>query len=537
MADTARLALEHQERLQALSEQLLRRRSLILASNRGPVEFTALDNGQFEAARGTGGLVTAMSAASRYASPIWIAAAMGEGDRARASAAGDELIKYENDTRFDLRFVMPSAEDYDQYYNVIANPILWFLQHYMWDAPRTPNIDSHVHDAWKAYRRVNQLFADAIWQEIQNAEHPAIVMLHDYHLYLAASQLRGRIGDDALLSLFVHIPWPGPDYWALLPQGMRNEILRGCCALDVIGFHTNRYCRNFMNTCLAYLPEASIDYEGSAVVLDGHRVEARTYPISIDVLDLQTQAETSQTIRDHRFRLRGRMGDQTIVRVDRVEPSKNIVRGFQAFELLLKQHPEHHGRVKFLAFLVPSRLGVDEYGRYLEEIMVAVGWINTRYGTGDWQPVELFVGEDYERAIAAMQLCDVLLVNPIIDGMNLVAKEGPTVNSVGGVLILSEGAGAAEQLHENALIVSPTDIVGTAEALHEALMMPLPERFRRANELKLRIAREDIAIWLLRQLEDLQTLIEQREDQVVRLAPAQRELAEAGGGGDGQPSE
>jgi trehalose 6-phosphate synthase len=187
------------------------------------------------------------------------------------------------------------------------------------------------------------------------------------------------------------------------------------------------------------------------------------------------------------------------------------VRGFQAFEQLLMDHPEHHGRVKFLALLVPSRLGVEEYGRYLEEIMVTVGWINTRYGTGEWQPVELFVGEDYERAIAAMQLYDVLLVNPILDGMNLVSKEGPAVNTLGGVLVLSEGAGSAEQLQHAALVVTPTDIVGTAEALHQALVMPLGERFRRANELKLAVAKEDIAMWLCHQFEDFRQLGAERE--------------------------
>jgi trehalose 6-phosphate synthase len=288
---------------------------------------------------------------------------------------------------------------------------------------------------------------------------------------------------------------------------MRDAILRSCCALDVIGFHTNRYRRNFLNTCLAYLPDARIGYSEHTVELDGHTVYAGVYPISIDVTGLQHQAEASPVVRDHRYRLRGRLGDQTIIRIDRVEPSKNIVRGFQAFELMLEKYPEHRGRVRFLAFLVPSRLGVEEYGRYLEEIMITMGWINTRYGTGEWNPIELFVGDDYERGIAAMQLYDVLLVNPIIDGMNLVAKEGVTVNATGGVLILSEGAGAAEQLGSAALMVSPSDIVGTADALHQALVMPLAERYRRSSELKRLVAEEDIAMWLFHQFEDFQRLL------------------------------
>ncbi len=186
------------------------------------------------------------------------------------------------------------------------------------------------------------------------------------------------------------------------------------------------------------------------------------------------------------------------------------MRGFNAFELLLKEHPQHHGRVKFLAFLVPSRLGVEEYQRYLEEIMKTVGWINLRYGTSEWQPVELFVGDDFERGLAAMQLYDVLLVNAITDGMNLVAKEGPAINEAGGVLILSEGTGAAQQLEAAALIVSACDIVGTAEALHTALTMPLADRHERARQLKQLIAGEDLAMWLYHQIKDISGLLAER---------------------------
>jgi trehalose 6-phosphate synthase len=501
-------ALDNKTELQILSEQILAQRTLILCSNRGPVEFSMLENGEWDAVRGAGGLVTAMSAASKFATPTWIAAAMGEGDRARAAAAGDARIDYETpDANYHLRFVVPPADDYHQYYNVIANPLLWFLQHSMWDAPRTPSITPEIWEAWGAYERVNQLFADAIIQEVERSPSPAIIMLQDYHLYLVAERLRGKIGKDSMVTLFIHIPWPGSDYLALLPAAMRESILRSCCALDIIGFQTRRFLRNFLNSCRAFLPGAIVDYEKDSVTVDGQTVYAHVYPISIDVDTLEAQAETSPTIRDHRYRLRGHAGDQTIVRVDRIEPSKNIVRGFQAFELLLQKHPEHRGRVKFLSFLVPSRLGVEEYGRYLEEIMVTVGWINMRYGDGEWQPVELFVGEDYERAIAAMQLYDVLLVNPISDGMNLVAKEGPTVNSVGGVLILSEGAGAVEQLQEAALVVSPTDIVGTAEALDQALNMPLGERYQRTNELKHLVAEEDITKWLWHQFDDIRALL------------------------------
>ena len=506
MDDTQRVLAEHQAALQHTVGRLLEHHALIVASNRGPVEFTRSESGEFTATRGAGGLVTAMSAVTRYAKLCWIAAANSAGDRARVAEAGDAPIVFNGTAEFDLRFVTPTPDDYRQYYNVIANPLLWFLQHNMWDSPRTPNITPDVWEAWQAYERVNQQFADAIIAQSRD-QHP-LVLLQDYHLYLVPRMLRQALGQRALLSLFVHIPWPGPDYWGLLPTAMRDAILRSCCTLDVMGFHTRRYCNNFLNTCQTYLPDAAIGYLDYTIRLDGHTTHIRPYPISIDVGSLQEQADTSPVVRDHRYRLRGRLGDQTIMRIDRAEPSKNIVRGFHAFELLLKEHPEHRGRVKFLAFLVPSRLGVEEYQRYLEEIMITVGWINTRYGTSDWQPVELLVGDDYERAIAAMQLYDVLLVNAITDGMNLVAKEGPTVNTVGGVLILSEGTGASEQLRSAALTVTASDIVGTAEALHTALTMPLGERFRRANHLKQMITENDIVMWLLQQFHDIEELLQ-----------------------------
>jgi trehalose 6-phosphate synthase len=508
MGQLEQLAQEHQRQLTDLSTRVLDGRTLVLASNRGAVEYRQTEQGDWEGTRGTGGLVTAISAISRYATPVWIAAALTDGDRRKAEESDDGVIAWHTeDAQFELRFVTPSADDYHGYYNEIANPLLWFLQHSMWDAPRTPNITTQVWSAWGAYERVNQLFADNIAHEIGRRERPAVVLLQDYHLYLVANNLRRRVPPGTLLTLFVHIPWPGPDYWALLPTAMRQAILRSCCTLDVIGFHTKNYQRNFLDTVRANIGEAHIDYVNNAVTLDGHTVWARSYPIGLDVPALLHMAETSPVVRDYRYRLRGRLGDQTIIRVDRIEPSKNIVRGFQAFDELLQQHPEHRGRVKFLAFLVPSRLGVDEYARYLEEIMVKVGWINTRYGTPEWQPVELFIGDDYERGIAAMQLYDVLLVNPIVDGMNLVAKEGPTVNATGGVLILGEGAGAIEQLGAAALVVTPTDIVGTAQALHDALTMRLTERYRRAAHLKRLIAEEDIAQWLLHQLHDLEALM------------------------------
>ncbi len=491
-------------RLRRLVGELLADRTLIVASNRGPIEYRRV-GGALRAKRGAGGVVTAVSAISGLASPIWIAAALGEGDRARAAQAAEEggpIEEAGSGFRYRLRFVTPDPDAYERYYNVIANPLLWFLQHYLWDTPRAPTIDRATHDAWhEGYVAVNRLFADAVVDEARRAGRPAVVLLQDYHLYLAPADIRAAL-PDATVQLFVHIPWPDADYWRLLPQAMREAICRSLCACDIVGFQTRRAARAFLRTCESFLPEAEVDYRGGAVRLDGRETFARAYPISVDVAAVR-RVGRSRPAREQEASLADRFGERTIMRVDRIEPSKNIVRGFEAYRLLLAEHPELHGRVRFLAFLVPSRLGVEEYARYLDEINMLVGRINLEFGEDDWQPVELIVGDNYARALAAMKRYDVLLVNPLLDGMNLVAKEGALVNERAGVIVLSEGAGAFEQLDHLTVPVAPCDVSGTADALHTALTMPEAERRERADALRRIVEEADITRWLHDQLADL----------------------------------
>jgi len=281
---------------------------------------------------------------------------------------------------------------------------------------------------------------------------------------------------------------------------MRQEILYGLCAVDVLGFQTRQDSINFLRTCESLLPRASVNYRRRRVWYRNHATHARAFPISIDVGALRRLAG-SEEVTAHRAEIEELVGDcKLILRIDRIEPSKNIVRGFLAFEEMLELYPEHQGKVKFLALLVPSRLDVDEYKNYLDELMAAAGRINARYGDSEWEPVRVLVGDSYPRAVAAMHRYDALLVNAIADGMNLVAKEGPMLNARAGVLVLSERAGARQQLEPGALIVSPCDVYATAEALHQALVMPADERQERALQLAQVVEREDITDWLCRQL-------------------------------------
>lgn len=505
--------------LPATVREFLDRSTLIVVSNRGPVEFHQTAEGEVTVKRGTGGVITAMSAASRFTEAIWVACAMTATDRQVAEEAQrrrEPFIRLPELSKFHLRFVLPEPEAYQGYYNRIANPLLWFLQHYLWDTPRAPDVDYRTWQAWhEGYVVVNRLFAEEVIAAAEAAPREPIVLLQDYHLYLAPGFIRER-RPDLILQHFVHIPWPDQDYWRLLPAEMRRAICQGLLANDIVGFQTPRHARSFLNTVDVNLPDAEVDYRHREVAYRGRVTRVRVYPISIDPEHVRRVAESEEAHR-HYEHLQSFRNEYTIVRVDRAEPSKNVVRGFLAYDRLLEAHPELIGRVNFLAFLVPTRMEVAEYINYLDEINAVVGRINAKYANAaeiegiHWQPVHLFVGDDYPRALAAMRFYDVLLVNAIFDGMNLVAKEGALLNERNGVLILSEGAGAYQQLGPWALTVSPTDIEGTADALWLALTMPEEERRWRAEQLRRHVLEHDLRRWLVEQLRDLAELRAERE--------------------------
>jgi trehalose 6-phosphate synthase len=328
-------------------------------------------------------------------------------------------------------------------------------------------------------------------------------MLQDYHLYLAPYYIRRVLRPRAQYTLmhFIHIPWPGAEDWAYLPPRMRQSILEGLCSVDLLGFQTREDGLNFIRTCESHLPNVHVNFKYGRLWYRHHATHVQDFPISIDVGSLKKVAE-SQEVADQRKALEEQYGGNTLIlRIERIEPSKNIIRGFQAFNELMELHPEYKGKVQFLALLVPSRLEVEEYQKYLSELMGVAGQLNAKYGNSSWEPVRVMVGENYPRAVAAMQLYDVLLVNSIADGMNLVAKEGPVVNRRSGVLILSERTGARQQLEPGALVIPPLDISATADALHQAMIMPLEERKTRADKLRHLVEDDDIVDWLCKQLD------------------------------------
>jgi trehalose 6-phosphate synthase len=497
MADPA----ARERALVAAARRLLGDRRLLIATNRGPVTFATAPDGAVRPRRGSGGLVTALGQVGRHVPVTWLAAALSEGDR-RVAADPSLADRQQSADRIRLRLVAIERSAQEAAYGVIANPLLWFLQHQMWNLPERPLIDTATMRAWdRGYVLVNRAFAESAIQQFPGDPEPRI-MLHDYHLYLAAAEIRRR-RPRAIISHFTHIPWPPSSLWQTITPAIRTGIVAGLVASDVVGFQTQRYAQNFLRCVESFLPDAQVDYRSRSVTLpDGHVARVRHYPISIDV-EATRRVAASLASRRHAERLLAGSGERIIVRVDRLEPSKNILRGFAAFEALLQRTPRLRGRVTFLAFLVPSRTGLREYGDYGRKVQALVERINARFGRAGYRHVQLFYENDYAQALAGLSIADVVLVNPLIDGMNLVAKEAAAVSDRNAAIVLSETAGAYEQMADGVLPVAPADVVGTADALAAGLAMPRAQRAKRLAGLRAGIEREDLTWWLHRQLVDL----------------------------------
>ena len=473
---------------------------IVIASNRGPFSFQKKENGEFEIQRGSGGLVTALGTLAEKQDVLWVAAAMSEDDRSWVEEVGGKERNVQN---IQLKLFNPDQKAYQQYYHQFSNPLLWFIHHQLWDAPRSPNITADTWDAWKnGYLRVNRQFAQAIAQSVKDQNRPVIVFPQDYQLYMVPRFLREDLGAEVYIQPFIHIPWPSHDTWSILPKEMRNDLLYSLLDSNRIGFQTRKDAFNFVQTCRYFLPDVESRGFRDRLFIDSRVVQATAYPISIDIEQVRSLMKETET-QLLKSQLINFVSDrQLILRVDRIEPSKNVLRGLKAYRTLLESHPEHHGKIQMLCLLVPSRMEVEEYKDYMQEIMAEAGMINATLSNSIWEPVRLIVGDNYPRAIAAMQLYSVLLVNPIKDGMNLVAKEGVLVNQNQGVLVLSEQTGAFDELGEHALAVSPYDIYGTAHAMHQALTMPLEERQERAEKLRAIVAGSDVKRWFELQVAD-----------------------------------
>lgn len=446
--------------------------TVLVASNRGPVSYVLGEDGSLDARKGGGGLASALSTIDAQES-LWVCAALGAGDREAVRRGTAEP---------GVRMLDIDPAVYADAYNGIANSVLWFLHHHLYDIPREPVFDAEFRRRWESYRAYNRAFAEALAAE---AAQGAAVLVQDYHLALVPGQLRA-LRPDLRIAHFTHTPWASPAYLGMLPADIREELLGGMLGADRLGFHTRAWAEAF---------------ESGAGDLGRTRVAA--YPLGVDGEELRALAYRPE-VDDRLARLRDETGGRkTIVRVDRTELSKNILRGLQAYRELLTTHPEWRDRVVHLASAYPSRQDLESYRAYTTAVSALAAEINTEFGTADWQPVLVSVEDDFTRSLATYRLADVALVNPVRDGMNLVAKEIPVVSEKGCALVLSREAGAYEELHEDALTVNPFDVSETAQALHTALNMPPTERTDRTKRLAAAAAALPPQRWFLDQLDAL----------------------------------
>ncbi len=475
--------------------------SPIVVSNRAPRE--PRPEGGFK--RGAGGVITGLLTLADAMGADWVACARTDEERNLAAKMGGPTSVPLLQSKGNLHYVSPSREQYDMYYSVFANPVLWFIQHYLWDLANEPIIDERIHQAWReGYVEVNRQMAVRVVEMARAAPKRPLVLSHDYQLYLVPRLVRQAL-PNAMIQHFVHVPWPTPQYWKILPKSMRDAILEGLLGCDIVGFQSSLDVRNFLLTCEENAG-LQVDERERAVLFGGRVVYARHYPISIDVPATSRLAASHGVKRIEREIATWRP-PKLIVRIDRTDPSKNIVRGFIAYDKLLRYHPELRGQVQFWAFLQPSRQDIAVYSRYLRQIRQSVGRINSEFGSEAWLPIRLEIGESERKAMAALRNFDVLLVNPVYDGLNLVVKEGALVNQSDGVIVLSENAGAHEELQTHVLSVNPFDVEATAAAMHAGLTMGAAERMQLNDGAREVVRTNDIARWISRQVQDLRDLV------------------------------
>jgi trehalose 6-phosphate synthase len=455
-------------------------RDLIVASNRGPLSLVAGEQGGEQVRRGGGGLVSGMRSALASVDGLWVCSALNDRERAVARRAPNgHLAEAGLDTGgLDVRMLPIDFSTYQRAYNGIANSTVWFVNHLLYDIANKPAFDAAWRRLWSAYVRYNQAFADAVAEE---AAPDAKVMVQDYHLNLAPQQLRER-RPDVRIGHFTHTPWAPPEYFGILPDDVAQELLAGLLGADHVGFHSTRWAHSFLKCCRNVL-DATVDLDGLTVTWKGRTVSVGVHPLGTDANEIRERAHRPDAQAQLRH-LRELIGDRLVIsRVDRTELSKNIVRGLRAYRELLRARPEWRHRVVHVAYAYPSRHDLPEYREYTAAVQRIGQEIEEEFGTDEWSPLLLEVSNDYPGSLAALRLADVLLVNPVRDGMNLVAKEGVVLSEPRCAVVLSRHAGVADEFAGDAVMVNPFDVSQTAEALNQALAMDPTERRERAERL------------------------------------------------------
>jgi trehalose 6-phosphate synthase/phosphatase len=437
---------------------------IILVSNRLPVTVARDDHG-VRVERSVGGLATALREPHERSGGVWIGWP-GPTDGMPAQEMGAVPVHL-------------TAREVERFYESFANGVIWPLFHYL-----TGNLPLRV-EGWDEYKSVNARFAEVVCEQYRPGDR---IWVHDYQLMLVPEYVRERV-PDARIGFFLHIPFPSAELFAVLPG--RQQLLHGLLGADLIGFHTSWYRSHFVDSIARILQIETVD---DHIQLDGRTIRLGVFPISIDSQVYHERA-LGPEVEFEVSRLRAQPG-KLLVAIDRLDYTKGIPRRLIAFEHLLETRPEWRERVRMIQLAVPSRTGVRAYRRFRQEVDALVGHINGTFGTAHWTPIHyLYRSVPEAQLLALYRAADVMLVTPVRDGMNLVSKEFiATRSDEQGVLVLSEFAGAAEQLRD-AILVNPFDIEAAAERYHDALMMPSAEQRQRMRVLRQNVFDYDVHRW------------------------------------------
>jgi trehalose 6-phosphate synthase len=455
---------------------------VLVAANRGPISFRLGEDGQLSARRGGGGMVSGLLTVAAQSPLLWVCAALSDADRAAARAAPGGVLDLDGPAgaggRSAVRMLDIPPDTFASAYNAVANSTLWFIHHMLYSLPGQPRFGPEFGRDWESFRAYNRAFATALAQAGAQATR---ALVQDYHLALVPRML-AELRPDIRIAHFSHTPWAPPDYYRVLPDDVAREVLEGILGADHAGFLCQRWADAFADCCAAVLG-AEVDRKRGQIRYRGHTTSVGVHALGADAAELRHRAAEPDVAQRAAELARLAGGRKLIVRVDRTELSKNILRGLAAYRELLTSRPQWRGRVMHLAFAYPSRTDLAEYREYAAAVQRLAAEIEAEFATGDWAPLLVDPDDDYARSLAAYRVADVLLVNPVRDGMNLVAKEGPIVSDQGCALVLSREAGAAAELGADALLVNPFDVAQTAAALHEALSMSEAERAGRCARL------------------------------------------------------
>jgi trehalose 6-phosphate synthase len=473
-------------RLSALISKVTAGAKFIVVSNREPCMHERA-GGSIRSIRPASGMVTALEPIIRAVGGTWVAHGAGSADR-QVVDSRNRIMLPEASPEYCLRRVWLSRKEEDEYYYGLSNEALWPLCHIVYTRPHFTRSD------WETYKTVNQRFCDTVLEEADGG--PAIVFIQDYHLALLPRLLRNSRPDLKIMQ-FWHIPWPNREAFRIFPWG--DELLDGLLGNDILGFHIQYHCNNFLDTVDRGI-EALVDYEHFHVVRGGRTTLVRPFPISVDFQQIAADAKSSQVTARKKHFIR-ELGETTanttlFIGADRIDYTKGIPERLRAFDLMLQRHPELHGRVTLVQLAAPSRTHIETYRNLNDELDDLVDDINWKHITEDWTPIRfLRAHHSYYDVLAAHRMADVLLVTSLHDGMNLVAKEFIAARSDNdGVLLLSQYTGAARQFPD-AVLVNPFDIDQMAETMYAAGIMPADERTQRMRRMRPLLAKNTIYDW------------------------------------------